>query len=174
MEDFADARQQPIPGQSAAAGSDTTVGLARVGVRAPPFWPDDPALWFAQLEGQFVLSNITVDATKFYYVASQLDHQYISEVRDIIKAPPATGKYEKLKTELLKRLSASQEKKVKQLLMHAELGDRKPSQFLRHLKDLADTVVSDDFFTDDLVKPSTTELADNNRVSTRFKARAAG
>lgn len=117
----------------------------RVGVRVPPFWPDDPALWFAQLEGQFILSNITSDTTKFYYVTSHLDHQYVMEVKDIIKAPPVTGKYEKLKTELIKRLSASQEKKVKEILMHAELGDRKPSQFLRHLQDLADNAVPKDF-----------------------------
>ncbi|XP_045451252.1 uncharacterized protein LOC123660196 [Melitaea cinxia] len=35
--------------------------------------------------------------------------------------------------------------KIKQLLMHEELGDRKPSQFLRHLKSLAGVNVPDDF-----------------------------
>ncbi|XP_046976503.1 uncharacterized protein LOC124542620 [Vanessa cardui] len=92
-----------------------------------------PALWFAQVEGQFALANITADATKFYYVTAQLDHVYAAEVKDINIAPPETNKYEKLKTELTKRLSASREKEVQQLLMHEELGDRKPSQFLRHL-----------------------------------------
>lgn len=50
-----------------------------------------------------------------------------------------------MKTELIKRLSASQELKVKQSLMHEELGDRKPSQFLRHLSNLAGSSVPDDF-----------------------------
>lgn len=121
------------------------VELNKVSVRIPPFWPEEPALWFAQIEGQFALSGITVDATKFYYVTAQLDHQYAAEVKDIITNPPATDKYLKLKGELIKRLSASQEKKVKQLLTHEELGDRKPSQFLRHLKTLAGPAVPDDF-----------------------------
>lgn len=117
----------------------------RVGVKAPKFNADDPELWFAQLEGQFALSNISMDTTKFYYVLSQLEPQHAAEVRDIIVSPPQTGKFEKLRTELIKRLSASQERKIKQLLMHEELGDRKPSQFLRHLKLLAGATVPNDF-----------------------------
>lgn len=117
----------------------------RVGVRVAPFWPDKPNIWFAQVEGQFAISNITADATKFYYVISQLDHQYAAEVEDIIVSPPTNNKYDKLKAELIKRLSVSKEKKVKQLLMHEELGDRKPSQFLRHLQNLAGQGVPEDF-----------------------------
>ncbi|KAJ8709962.1 hypothetical protein PYW07_009328 [Mythimna separata] len=117
----------------------------RVGVRSPPFNAEDPLLWFAQLEGQFVLSNITTDSTKFYYVLAQLEPQHSAEVRDLIVNPPTTGKYEKLKAELIKRLSASQERKLKQLLMHEELGDRKPTQFLRHLQQLAGPTVPTDF-----------------------------
>ncbi|GBP63198.1 hypothetical protein EVAR_102362_1 [Eumeta japonica] len=36
----------------------------------------------------------------------------------------------------------SKERKLKQLLMHEELGDRKPSQFLRQLQGLADPDIS--------------------------------
>ncbi|GBP76780.1 hypothetical protein EVAR_36628_1 [Eumeta japonica] len=35
-----------------------------------------------------------------------------------------------------------EERKLKQLLMHEELGDRKPSQFLRHLQGLAGPDIS--------------------------------
>lgn len=119
--------------------------LYKVGIRVPPFWPEEPELWFSQIEGQFVISNITADTTKFYYVTSHLDPQYSKEVKDIITNPPATNKYDKLKEELIKRLSASRERKIQQLLMHEELGNRKPSQFLRHLQSLAGTTVPDDF-----------------------------
>lgn len=119
--------------------------VCRVGVKIPPFWPQKPALWFAQVEGQFILSGIKSDDTKFYSVTSQLDEQYASAVEDLIRSPPATGKYEKLKTELIGRLSASYEKKVQQLLMHEELGDRKPSQFLRHLQNLAGENLPNEF-----------------------------
>lgn len=119
--------------------------ICRVGVKAPPFWAAEPSVWFAQLEGNFVLAGIKDDETKFYYVTSNLEHRYAAEVKDIIVSPPAKGKYEKLKSELIKRLSASREKEVKQLLMHEELGDRRPSQFLRHLQHLAGPDIPDDF-----------------------------
>lgn len=119
--------------------------VCRVGVRIPPFYPTKPAIWFAQIEGQFAIANITSDATKFYHVISQLEPPYADEVEDIIISPPSTNKYEKLKSELIRRLSASKDKKIKQLLIHEELGERTPSQFLRHLRHLAGQGVPDDF-----------------------------
>lgn len=117
----------------------------RVSVRVPPFYPTKPSMWFAALESQFVLANITQDTTKYHYTVSSLESMYADVVEDIINAPSAPDKYERLKTELIKRLTASQQSKVKQLLNHEELGDRKPSQFLRHLKHLAGPGVPDDF-----------------------------
>lgn len=127
-------------------GADTNnPEVCKVGIRIPPFWPEEPEIWFAQVEGQFVISGITSDSTKFNYVIGQLENRYSREVKDIIINPPPDKKYEKLKTELIKRLTTTNEKKLKQLLMHEELGDRKPSQFLRHLTGLAGTGVPSDF-----------------------------
>lgn len=117
----------------------------RVSVRLPPFWPEDPEIWFAQIEAQFEISGTKTDATKFYMVIQQLDHKIAREVRDIITNPPRTEKYDRLKQELIKRLSTSRDQRIRQLLTHEELGDRKPSQFLRHLRSLASDGVSDDF-----------------------------
>lgn len=140
---------KPSSGQTSSGlgSSHTGTGpdLFRVGVRIPPFWPEKPGIWFAQIEGQFALSRITDDSTKFYYVISQLNYQYAAEVEDVITNPPKANRYEKLKSELIKRLSVSRENKVKQLLMHEELGDRKPSQFLRHLQNLAGPQIPEDF-----------------------------
>ncbi|XP_047996330.1 uncharacterized protein LOC125234169 [Leguminivora glycinivorella] len=116
--------------------------VCKVGVRVPPFNADEPALWFAQIEAQFQLSKITQDDTKFYYVAGQLEARYAMEVKDVITNPPAADKYGKIKAELIRRLSASQEKRTRQLLVHEELGDRSPSQFLRHLQNLAGTAAT--------------------------------
>ncbi|XP_063369925.1 uncharacterized protein LOC134658244 [Cydia amplana] len=119
--------------------------ICRVSVKVPPFWPEEPEIWFAQIEGQFHVGNITQDVTKFNYVISQLDQQYLKEVKDIVISPPATEKYDKLKAELIKRLTASKEKKQLQMVMHEELGDRKPSQLLRHLKSLGGPTLPEDF-----------------------------
>lgn len=130
-----------------AAGEEETrrSETYRVGVRIPPFNMEKPGLWFSQMEAQFALSNIKTDETKFFYIIGNLDPQYACEVEDVITNPPSTNKYEKLKQELIKRLSASREKKVKQLLTHEELGDRKPSQFYRHLLNLAGPGVPEEF-----------------------------
>jgi len=72
-----------------------------------------------------------------------IDPRYTIEVRDIILNPPAERAYETLKSVLIKRLNLLQEHKTRRLLEHEEIGDRKPSQFLRHLRGLAGNVVGD-------------------------------
>lgn len=143
---FQDAVSQPQSGTSdGQSASIESIDIFRVGIKVPPFWAEEPDIWFAQVEGQFDISGITSDRTKFNYVIGQLGNEHAREVKDIIVNPPDHGRYEKLKTELIKRLSASKEYKIKQLLTHEELGDRKPSQFLRHLRNLAAMNAPDEF-----------------------------
>ncbi|XP_075988601.1 uncharacterized protein LOC142984730 [Anticarsia gemmatalis] len=111
-------------------------------VKIPPFWPEKPAIWFAQVEGQFAVAKITNDTAKFYYILATLDRQYAAEIEDVLTGPP---NYQRLKEELIRRLSVSRENKVKQLLTHEQLGTRKPSQFLRHMQHLAGPEVPEDF-----------------------------
>jgi hypothetical protein len=119
------------------ADSPPGAAIYRVAVRLPQFWPERPTLWFAQAEAQFELAGITSERTKYSHVISHLDHRYAAEVEDIITSPPERDQYTTLKTELVTRLSVSRDQRVRQLLMHEEMGDRKPSQFLWHLKSLA-------------------------------------
>ncbi|KZC13185.1 hypothetical protein WN55_05518, partial [Dufourea novaeangliae] len=105
----------------------------------------NPTTWFRQLESQFVLSGITQDATKYHYVSANLENKYADVVIDIINNPPTTNMYETLKAELIRRLSDSKEQNIRHLLEHEEIGDRKPSIFLRRLQNLAGYTVSDEF-----------------------------
>lgn len=57
-------------------------------------------------------------------------------MEDIITTPPEPDPYDRLKEELILRLSTSKEHCVRQLLTHEEMGDRRSSQFLRNLKSL--------------------------------------
>ncbi|XP_058802317.1 uncharacterized protein LOC131670610 [Phymastichus coffea] len=116
----------------------------RVAVKLPPFWSDRPIMWFAQADSQFIISNITNEVTKFHYVVSQLDTRIAVEVEDVIVNPPADNPYTFLRTKLIERLSASEEQRVRRLISEEELGDRKPSQFLRHLRTLIGTTVIPD------------------------------
>jgi hypothetical protein len=117
--------------------------VSRVAVRLPPFWAERPAVWFAQAEAQFFLAGVSSERTKFFHVISQLDHRYAAEVEDIITSPPERDPYTTLRTELVQRLSPSREQRIRQLLTFEEMGDRKPSQFLRRLRGLAPDVPED-------------------------------
>lgn len=112
-------------------------------MRLPQFIASHPELWFSIAEKQFAAADVTTDATKIGYVTSVLDPRYAMEVRDIIVNEPAADAYVTLKTKLIERLSASQEQKTKRLLESEEMGDKKPSQFLRQLRTLAGSEVPD-------------------------------
>ena len=75
-------------------------------------------------------------------MVSQLNQQEAAEVEDIIISPPEHEPYGRLKAELVRRLSISRERRVRQL-SNEEMGDRKPSQLLQHLKGLAPDVPDD-------------------------------
>jgi hypothetical protein len=71
--------------------------ISRVAVRLPPFWAEQPVLWFPKAKAQFSLAGISSETTKFFHVISQLYHQYAAEVEDIIISPPEWDTYTTLK-----------------------------------------------------------------------------
>ncbi|XP_023238739.1 uncharacterized protein LOC111637475 [Centruroides sculpturatus] len=118
--------------------------VGHVAVKPPPFWTESPALWFAQLESQFVLANISNDETKYSHVVASLSERMATEVQDILAAPPNTDKYKTIKRALIDRLSQSEAQRLEKLIRTKELGDRTPSQFLRRLRTLAGHTVTED------------------------------
>ncbi|XP_033231683.1 uncharacterized protein LOC117182689 [Belonocnema kinseyi] len=139
----------PNSGENASdetsARNEVPFAAHAIAIKIPPFWPEKISLWFRQLEAQFSIANITKDSTKFGYVLANLEPRYVEEVEDVIEDPPESGKYEALKIALTKRLSDSSSIRVRKFLEGEEIGDRIPSQFLRHLKNLAGTSVKEDF-----------------------------
>lgn len=130
--------------QLKAMNGEVQATVNRVAVKLPAFLPTDPELWFKIAERSLELSSVGTETTKFEYVVITLESRYALEVRDVIMDPPAEHPYSTLKDELIKRLSTSQEHRTRQLLEREEIGDRKPTQFLRHLRSLAGSTVNDD------------------------------
>jgi len=94
-------QQEADPSTRPEQRPDSTFTINLVSIRVLPFRPEKPTVWFAQLEGQFTLSKFMQDATKFYYVISQLDNKWVAEVEDVITKPPPTDPHDGIKAELL-------------------------------------------------------------------------
>ncbi|KAK2578439.1 hypothetical protein KPH14_012567 [Odynerus spinipes] len=119
--------------------------IAKVAMKAVPFWTAKPKLWFLHMEALFEQSGVTSDTTKFNHVIGALDVTQLEVVEDLLINPPTENKYNRIKEELIKRLSASHEQQIRRLLEQEELGSRSSSQFLRHIRGLAGTSVQDEF-----------------------------
>lgn len=116
--------------------SESRPPVSSVSLKLPPFWANDPEIWFAQVEAQFQTRGVTAEATKFAYIVASLQPEIALEVRDILVEPPQAEPYKKLKAALVKRTSVSEQKRLNKLLTSEELGDRSPSQLLRKMQQL--------------------------------------
>lgn len=116
----------------------------RINVRVPPFWKQDPQLWFRQLEAQFATSNIVNDLTKFNTIVGVIESDILSAVSDIVLNPPANHLYRTIKQRLINEFADSDTKKLKCLLNDLSLGDMKPSSLLRKMRELSCGKVGDD------------------------------
>lgn len=129
-------QQQTATVPSAVIDPELAVINARQ-LRLPPFCKNNPRLWFAQVELAFQNHGITVDASKFRYVAVQITGEALDSVSDIILAPPTEEKYEALKRRIVTSFDEGDEKRLRRLLQGHAIGDDKPTAYLHRLKNLS-------------------------------------
>ncbi|XP_064475642.1 uncharacterized protein LOC135389536 [Ornithodoros turicata] len=124
----------PTAGPSSEPATQSHIG--HVAVKIPPFWNANPAVWFSQVECQFRLANITSQATRYFHVAFAVPSDVDCDVADILCAPLSATPYEDLKAAISARTTLSERKRLQQLLSAEDLGNRTPSQLLRHMRTL--------------------------------------
>ena len=62
--------------------------IAVVSIKLAPYWSNDPALWFSQVETQFTTRGITSETTKYAHFVGFLQPEVAQEVRDLLINPP--------------------------------------------------------------------------------------
>ena len=85
--------------QSTASSSTAPISLPSlptvhaVSLTLPPFWPNDPLVWFDQVEAQFLTRNIMSQSMQFAYVVSSLQPEIAQEIRDLLTSPQTDEPY---------------------------------------------------------------------------------
>lgn len=119
------------------------VAAVSVQSRLLPFWRELPRAWFIQFEA--VVDPLkTSDEQKWRYVLQQLQAQDLQHLTDLLYKPPTIDKYAKLKERLLTVYDKSDVKNFQKLVSGLELGDQKPSQLLRKMKELSSGMITDE------------------------------
>jgi hypothetical protein len=128
-----------------ATANDDIKPMGSVAITMSPLQPSNITVWFALLETQFDKADITSDKVRFATLAKSLDGLLLQQVENVMTDAPVTGRYAKLKAELIRILTDSDSDRGKNLMESEEMGNRKPSQFYQHLRKLANPSTPDEF-----------------------------
>ena len=122
---------------ASASGSHATIATL------PQFWHTCPALWFMQAEAVFDdrVPPVTTDKGKCNLVLRALPCHVLEKVEHVLSGPePIGGRYPALQAALIECYGRSQSTKYAQLIeltRPGSLGDRKPMEFLLHMRSLS-------------------------------------
>uniref|UniRef100_A0A5S6QIF2 Retrotransposon gag domain-containing protein n=1 Tax=Trichuris muris TaxID=70415 RepID=A0A5S6QIF2_TRIMR len=122
----------------------TTLTTISTTISVPTFNSADPELWFVRLDLFFAQQNVSDEATKLQLAFTGMSDEVLASFRDFIfNATKEAKPFTAFKQLCLKRLTDSKERRIHQALHAEELGDRKPSEFLRYLQQLLERPLSD-------------------------------
>lgn len=102
----------------------------------PSFNTDNPSLWLNLIEMAFNAYGVTDDSQRCYLTIAALPYTIQQEISDII-VPNSPISYDDLRTTIIKKTQIPAQKRMRKLLHDTPIGDKTPTQYLRHLRDLA-------------------------------------
>lgn len=135
MPETAVAANAPVQGGCSHVGEQPTNNTITINSRVSDFWTGKPRLWFHQFEA-IMAPQKAGDLHKYQIVIAKLGRDELGQISDILENPPEFNKYETLKSRLISAYEESETKQLQKLLTEIELGDQKPSQLLRKMREL--------------------------------------
>ncbi len=114
---------------AAALGAPAAVGHA-AHKKFAAFWPQNPALWFAQAECQFRVKAVSEQFDRYCHLVLALPHESLRLVADLVEAPPTKTPYDDIKQRLVALHQLSDFQKAEKLFLMQPLGSRKPSEMM--------------------------------------------
>lgn len=105
-------------------------------MKLPDFWTTDSELWFLLIESLLRKIRISSQLLKYYHIVAAVLQTNALIIRDMLRAPPAKPRYDKLKSDLIRRSTESDERRIQQFLTTQVLGGRKPSELFRSMYEL--------------------------------------
>jgi hypothetical protein len=99
-------------------------------VKLAAFWPQAPALWFAQAECTFAVKRVTAQFDRYCHVVAALPHESIRLVANIVEGKPSETPYDDIKQRLVASHQLSDFQKAERLFQMPALGGRKLSELM--------------------------------------------
>lgn len=103
----------------------------------PEFRDLTPEVWFTVFELELENRNIFQDRAKYAQLVPRLPRDLLTLITPILVNPPAEDAYERVKQAILEDSRPSERARLEQLCHTLRLGDRKPTQLLREMQQLA-------------------------------------
>ncbi|XP_064476200.1 uncharacterized protein LOC135390135 [Ornithodoros turicata] len=153
-----------------------SASVAHFAIRLPPFFRSRPEIWFQQAESQFALGHITSQIIKFHHVLSVLPEDVLLQIADTLSTPAALEPYDALKAAVIGRSQPSDRQRLQEIISSEALGDRKPSDLLRHMQAVLGNASFDEKLLRELFLsklPPTVQLALSVADSTNLAALAS-
>ncbi|KAH7938688.1 hypothetical protein HPB51_028794 [Rhipicephalus microplus] len=89
-----------------------------------------------KVEAHFRLRQTTSQQTRHWHLVSGLPPDVADDLADILASPHPSHPYGTLKAAIISRKYESEHNRLQQLITVTELGDRRPSQLLRRMRQL--------------------------------------
>ncbi|VVC26675.1 Hypothetical protein CINCED_3A009306 [Cinara cedri] len=114
-------------------------------VRLPAFWKHSPAHWFLHADAIFASHRVSANMSKVNFLLSALDEEGIRAIADIMGP---TVLYESLQARLVDVFVDMRSSRIRTLIQPGGLGDRRPSQMLREMRESVAGGLSEQLLTD--------------------------